>query len=341
MNIKKYFSVVGILQIVFWIAFVFFAVYSFSLTSTLRNSLQRICAILPLHLFLFYTCYLYLIPHYFEKKKFALFFTLLILLLMIVILIRMVIRQEVNDLHFAGKIDISETSQWVIIIISELAIVLISCLLAVAKQKYQIEKKYTEAQTQYLQNEMNFLKGQISPHFLLNSLNNIYSFAVTKSPETPNAILQLAELLKYFLYESSEQKISVKRELDIIKYYINLFQQRLQTKANIVLDINETCGQKEMEPLILMGLVENAFKHSGIGINENAFIKMNAEIQKDRINFSIKNSTAAPNNTVSEYGGIGLANIKKRLEINYRDKHQITIKTEKDFFMVTVNIPLL
>lgn len=341
MGNKKTLNVITNLQIIFWISFIFLSIYSVSQTTSLINSITRTLLVLPLQLLLFYTCYLYLVPHYFEKKKYLQFFALLVLLVSITTAIRWSMKNLVFNWIDFYRINLSFGEQLMILIISQLLIVLISSLLAVAKKKYEFEKRYQETQNQFLESELNYLKSQVSPHFLLNTLNNIYSFAVTNSPETPHAVLKLSEILKYFLYESSSKKIMISRELEIIQSYIGLFQLRFQHHLNISSNFSVVNGHKLIEPLLLMSLVENTFKHSGIGMQETAFVHITAEEKDDYLIFCTHNSKISVNETVGQYGGIGLQNISKRLLLNYPGNHELNITQDESSFSVKLMIPFL
>jgi two-component system, LytTR family, sensor kinase len=345
MGIKKNLSVITSLQVVFWLAFGFISAYSYSQTAPVNVSISRTLMVLPLQIILFYTCYHYLIPRFFEKKKYVSFFVLLFLLIAIITVIRIAIKNAILpqlDMANFGKTILNNKIQTAIIIVSELLIALISGLMRVAKDKYEYEQKYQEAQKQYLQSELNYLKSQVSPHFLLNTLNNIYSFSITGSPQTPNAVLKLSEILKYFLYESSSKKISIGRELGIIQAYIELFAMRYEHQQDITTDFSISNNGREIEPLLLMNLTENAFKHSGTGIQEGAFIHITAsETDDGKLLFRIQNSRMEANKTVSQYGGIGLQNISKRLAINYPGNHIFDVNSDETTFTVTLIIPFL
>lgn len=337
----KQLSVITNLQIVFWIAFVFLSTYSFNQTTSLGFSIIRAIILVLLNAILFYSCYLYLIPRYFEQKKYTHFYILLTLLIAFITTIRLFLKSHFFDLMQTNKISISYNLQVMILVISELIVVLISSLMKVAEGKYEYEKKYQETQNQFLESELQYLKSQVSPHFLLNTLNNIYSFAVVQSPETPNAILKLSTLLKYFLYESSRQKITISRELEMIQAYIDLFQLRFQYALPVSTHFSIQQDGKEIEPLLLMSLVENAFKHSGIGIKDDAFIHISAEEIDSNLVFSSRNSKMEVNETISQYGGIGLKNIAKRLLLNYPGKHSLNIMEDEHSFSVKLIIPFV
>jgi LytS/YehU family sensor histidine kinase len=255
--------------------------------------------------------------------------------------LRLIINTYFSDWLEGSKISLSYQAHLMIILVSELIIVLIGSLLSVAKQKYEYEKKYQESQRQFLQSELNYLRAQISPHFLLNSLNNIYCFAVASSPQTPAAVLKLSEMLKYFLYESSAAKIAVSREMEIIQSYIGLFILKFEVAPDISLTFSIKDEHKQIEPLLLMGLVENAFKHSGIGIQPNAYIHITAEEKGNQFIFTTTNSVLQVNETVGARGGIGLQNIARRVKLNYPGNHEMNVSEWDHSFSVQLVIPFI
>jgi two-component system, LytTR family, sensor kinase len=345
MGIKKDLSIITSLQVIFWLAYGFVSAYSYSQTAPLDVSIFRTLMVLPLQIILFYTCYYYLIPRFFEKRKYTRFFLLLFVLIAVItairILIKNVILSQLDLTHFSKPM-LNSRIQVAVIIVSELLIALISGLMRVAKDKYEYEQKYQEAQQQYVQSELNFLKSQVSPHFLLNTLNNIYAFAVTNSPQTPHAVLKLSQILQYLLYDCNNKKITVGAELEAIRSYIDLFGMKHQEKLSISTDFSIANTAKEIEPLMLMNLTENAFKHSGIGVLPGAFIHISATETTDGcLLFRIHNSRMTANSTVSQYGGIGLQNISQRLNLNYPGKHRFEVTDDATSFSVTLTIPFL
>ncbi|MBC7934035.1 MAG: sensor histidine kinase [Rhizobacter sp.] len=337
----KQLSVISNLQIVFWVSFAFLSTYSFSQTAPFGSSVIRAAILVLLNAILFYSCYLYLVPQLFEKKRYVQFYLLLFLLITVITALRVYLKNNVFDFMQVSKINISANLQVAIIVLSELTIALISSLMKVAKDKYEYERKYQATQNQFLKSELNYLKSQISPHFLLNALNNIYSFAVTNSPQTPGAVLKLSEILKYFLYESNGAKIPVKREMEIIQSYIGLFALKFQDAPDISFDECIKNSDKEIEPLLLMSLVENAFKHSGVGVQENSFIHITIKENDEQLIFSCVNSNMQVNEKIGQYGGIGLQNISKRLLLNYPGKHSLDVVKDDNTFSVKLTIPFL
>ena len=196
-------------------------------------------------------------------------------------------------------------------------------------QKETIEKEKISA-------ELSFLKSQINPHFLFNTLNNIYALAESKSEETTKAILLLSDLMRYMLYDSSVEKISLEKEIDFMENYIALQRLRLSAKKDISIDLNIQNDRPGLliEPLLFIPFVENAFKH-GITYQGHSAIKISLLASNNVIDFKTFNHKMPEQNITGsrpKHSGIGLKNVKRRLELLYPDKYDLVIEeSEKTF----------
>ena len=169
-----------------------------------------------------------------------------------------------------------------------------------------------------LENELKYLRSQIQPHFFFNTLNNLYSLTIDKSDKAPNLILKLSDLMKYFLYETGKEFQKLEKEINHIKDYIEIEKLRYDESLSISFDIKGEIKKKKIRPLLLIPLVENAFKHGARSSKLNGYINIDLKVEGDFLNFRVENSMTKINNKLKEQiGGIGLSNIKKRLELNY------------------------
>jgi len=205
---------------------------------------------------------------------------------------------------------------------------------------FQQEKIRKELENQKLQAELSFLKMQVNPHFLFNALNNIYSLAVIENSErTGNSILKLSELIRYMLYEKedAENKVSLDKEIRHINSYIDLEKLRHQKDIYINFSIEGETYDKKLAPLLLFPLIENAFKH-GILNDPQKPVDIHFKIDDHQLNFSISNFN---NDYIKDQvGGIGIANVQKRLDLLYGDRYTIDIKKTSDRFIVNLRLPL-
>lgn len=200
---------------------------------------------------------------------------------------------------------------------------------------YNNNRKQKELEKEKISAELAFLKSQINPHFLFNTLNDIYALTYRKSDEAPNAVLKLSDLLRYMLKESDEQFADLKKEIDYLKNVIDLFQIGQKGTAYIQFEVEGEVNKQQIAPLILINFVENAFKH-GVIDNPSHPIQIKIKIELNEMVFlmSNKKNQDYKDKTV----GIGLSNVKRRLELIYPDQHWLEIKDETDTFTVELKI---
>ncbi len=188
------------------------------------------------------------------------------------------------------------------------------------------EKEKSDLEKQRLTAELAFLKSQINPHFLFNSLNNIYSLAYQKSDATPNAILKLSEIMRYMLYESNDHRVSLEKEIVYLNSFIELQKLRFKGKAFVDLEVEGNISELNIVPLILISFVENAFKH-GLATDEDNPIHINIAVFENNLLFTIKNKKNTLNK--DETGGIGMANVQRRLELTYPNNYKLTVENRE------------
>ncbi|GEP90391.1 Putative regulator of cell autolysis [Chitinophaga terrae (ex Kim and Jung 2007)] len=191
--------------------------------------------------------------------------------------------------------------------------------------------------------ELSLLKAQIHPHFLFNTLNNLYALTLNKSDQSPGVVMELSHILRYILYECNTTTVSLEKELKMIERYISLEKIRYGNHLEVNMSLSGNLENHNIVPLLLLPLVENAFKH-GIGkLAEEGWINISAGIKDNRFTFKISNNklpSADGNAQRSDYGNIGLYNIRKRLDILYRGKYDLKIIDEEDVFVVVMKIEL-
>ena len=192
------------------------------------------------------------------------------------------------------------------------------------------EREKSDLEKQSLTAELAFLKSQINPHFLFNSLNNIYSLAYQKSDATPNAILKLSEIMRYMLYESNDNRVALEKEVTYLKSFIELQKLRFKGEAYVILEVEGNISNQHIVPLILISFVENAFKH-GLATDAKNPIHINISVFEDNLLFTIKNKKNNLNK--DQTGGIGMVNVTRRLELTYPEKYKLSIENhEHDYF---------
>lgn len=199
-----------------------------------------------------------------------------------------------------------------------------------------LQNKILTTQLQLKEQELHYLKRQIHPHFLFNTLNTIYGFALKQSKQTPGIILKLSNLLDYILYQVNKPKVSLKEEVLHIKEYIELEKIRFQDTLKVEFESSEINEGIQIAPMLLIPFVENAFKHGNL---KDGFlrIKISVKVNEGELNFCIKN-TVLDNEAINGKSGIGLENIRKRLQLNYNDNYQLTNENKNNWYVVNLKV---
>jgi two-component system LytT family sensor kinase len=195
-----------------------------------------------------------------------------------------------------------------------------------------------EQETEKLKSELSFLRSQISPHFIFNVLNSIVSLSRRKPEKVEPVVVKLSDLMRYMLYESDDAKVTIERESQYLRAYIELQQLRFGDDILIHFHDNHLDESQSIEPMLLIPFVENAFKH-GVGMILNPTIDINLTTENNRLIFEVKNKVNRQFKEMKDgASGIGLNNVKRRLELLYPDNHQLTIKDEENFYLIRLVI---
>jgi len=184
-------------------------------------------------------------------------------------------------------------------------------------------------------NELSLLKAQINPHFFFNTLNNLYALTVKNSKEAPDVILKLSDMMRYTIYEGEKEKVMIQDEIEYLNNYIELHKIRYKKNVEITFN-NDIDTSLTIAPLLYIILLENAFKHGIETLTENAFIHMNLYEDTDFIHFDIENNFDP--NEVNESNGIGLQNLKKRLALLYKGRHELIVEKTNNTYKTTLKI---
>ena len=204
------------------------------------------------------------------------------------------------------------------------------------------QRKLQELEKQNLEQQLEYLKYQINPHFFMNTLNNIHALVDIDPAKAQDTILELSKMMRFVLYEGDKSGVPLNRELEFIRTYITLMQLRYTDKVKINLDLPTQVPDKTIPPLMLVSFIENAFKH-GVSYQHDSFIDIKVELieplpQVTHLHFTCTNSKAEKPN--QEKGGVGLVNVKKRLDLLYDKNYTLSIKDDTDTYFVELILPL-
>ncbi|MBQ3634628.1 MAG: sensor histidine kinase [Bacteroidales bacterium] len=207
---------------------------------------------------------------------------------------------------------------------------------------YQKERNHHDREMdlthQSIEMEMKFLKSQINPHFLFNALNNIYALSVIKSERTPDMILKLSDMLRFTLYDSESKKVKLKREIEYIKNFIEFQKLKADTDLNIKMDSTNCNDEFMIEPMLLIPFIENSFKHGNIDNPKRGWLQVDIKTLGPILVFQVKNSLPSIAINKDVVGGIGVENVRKRLDILYPGRYEMNIETTETEFRVFMKI---
>ncbi|WP_162915410.1 sensor histidine kinase [Paraflavitalea soli] len=201
------------------------------------------------------------------------------------------------------------------------------------------ERAEKEAQAERLASELKFLRSQVSPHFLFNVLTNMVSLARQRSALLEPALIQLSDMLRYMLYDADSGKFPVTKEIEYLHNYIELQQLRFGEDVRITVDIENDAPSCTVEPMLLIPFVENAFKH-GIGLVRDPFIHVSLQVKEQSLHFRVTNNYDKSNTAKDKNSGIGLANVRNRLQLLYKEKHNLSIHDNGELYVATLKLDL-
>lgn len=233
---------------------------------------------------------------------------------------------------------------WWEIVLFFIAMISVTTLLKLSKSWFvvnQLQRKLLETEKQRVQEELKALKAQINPHFFFNTLNSIYSMSLHKDERLPGTVLQLSELMRYFLYESKEDLVPLSKEIQVLKDYIALQKIRSDEKLRLETEIEGNIEQQKIAPLLLITFLENAFKHGAKGEVGGTFIHLAIRLNGNLLNFQLGNNKGTADIIEkADHKGLGLENVKRRLELIYPGRHNLAIQDKENNFTVQLQLQL-
>lgn len=227
-----------------------------------------------------------------------------------------------------------------VLYVATVAITVISTLQMKEKENQRIKN---ELKSEKLDMELRFLKSQITPHFLFNALNNIYSLVYIHDEKAPQSVLKLSEMLRYVMVDCQVDTISLEKELKYIDSYIDFQQMSMENKSNVVFEKDIKDSNFKIPPMIIQPLVENSFKHSRLANDPSGFVYFHMLQEDDRLMFVARNSVKGLSSSLmdpnkKDYEKIGLNNVKKRLELFYGDNYYFETKFDDNCYVATIKI---
>lgn len=279
----------------------------------------------------------WLLPRFFYRKNYLQFVLLLLLLIGMVIFVE---ERVLEPIYFPGQRADSFPGVF-FTTVQVLPVITILVGFKFAWDAIGKQREVDQLKAAVQESELQFLKSQINPHFLFNNLNNLYSYAIENSPKTPTIILELSGVLRYMLYECRARYVPLHKELDQLENFTQLNQLQIEERGVVNFKRHDIPGGYEIAPLILIVFIENAFKHSQASQSENIYIDIEIRVSEaGSLDFYCKNNFQPTTNTQNLAQGIGLENVRKRLELVYPNAYQLEIREQENLYDVHLNIQL-
>jgi hypothetical protein len=287
----------------------------------------------------FYFNFFWLIPTFYFKRKYAGFFLISFLCFAMIVLLPNMLVDNGQPMPPPPPFEdfrpqptrslLMDVSHQVFLF---LAVFFFSLILKISNRWRQSEKEKLNA-------ELSYLKAQINPHFLFNTLNSIYSLAIEKSDQTPAAVVKLSGMMRYVISDAGHHHVPLSKEIEYIRNYIELQKLRFGNSVPLSFTVTGTPAGDQIAPLILISFVENAFKH-GVNAAEDADIRITVDITPHQLKFTSFNNKVTVQEMPEEKGGLGIDNTRKRLQLLYPGRHTLEITDDPYYFSVSLLLQL-
>jgi two-component system sensor histidine kinase AlgZ len=288
-----------------------------------------------------YLNYFYFLPRFLEDKNGWRYVTTFLLTFAVIMFFRIHVERYFIDGYTRQEQYLYRSRFIVQVVITNLFIAIFLGMLRFAVNWFELEAKRKTVENEKLVAELNFLKAQINPHFLFNTLNNLYYLAYTQSPNTTEVIAKLSQMMRYMIYDSNYPLVPLSKEIEYMQNYIALERLRLNNQIPIKFEIAGNADQVLIAPLILITFLENAFKHGVSNNSPGAWVNILIQLNDKQCIYKVENSKIkSMKPEADDKSGIGLQNVRRRLELSYPDKHKLLIEDKADVYCVQLNITL-
>jgi len=283
----------------------------------------------------------YLIPNYLTKKRFLTYCGLLVLTVLILTPIKVLIFYfKYADLPVA-QAKLIQNLNWQFV--PTFFIASTSTIFKIINDWVRHLREKQELETQTMQSELRFLKSQINPHFLFNTLNNLYALTLKKSDKAPEIVIKLSEMMRYMLYECNEKRVLLRKEVNYLRNYLDLERLRQGKNVEITFEVQGEVSDQQIAPLMFIPFLENSFKH---GLNNHisqGFVHIHLDVKDNFVHLFIENSKpgGTPNRDHRRpSGGIGLVNVRRRLNLIYPNQYKLEIQDNPNTYAINLDIEL-
>ncbi|MBK8492040.1 MAG: histidine kinase [Saprospirales bacterium] len=327
----------------FWALFLVAATSLDAYTSgvTFRQSLDNQYINVIIYAGVVYMNIFYLIPNYLAQKRFLTYFGLFILIVLTVTPIKVVIYYfKFSHIPNAQEELVNQMNFY---FIPTFLIATSSTLIKIVIDRVRHLREMQELETQTMQSELRFLKSQINPHFLFNTLNNLYALTLKKSDLAPEIVLKLSEMMRYMLYECNEKQVLLSKEVNYLQNHLDLEALRQGSNVEVTFEVNGQISDQKIAPLMFIPFLENSFKHGLSHHISQGYIKIQLDVKDQTVRLFIENSKPEslplPDHS-RRSGGIGLVNVRRRLDLLYPGKYELRLNDAPRTYAIELTLNL-
>lgn len=329
----------------FWCVYLSFFLYQITSRRGRELDWERVLTIATIQagfaLLSSYVNYFIFLPRFLQRRNVWVYLAEFILPFALIMFVRINLERFWID-GFTRTEEYLYTTRFVVqVITTNLFIVIFVAMLRFALEWLEFEAKKKEVENERLTAELNFLKAQINPHFLFNTLNNLYYLAYSKSENTTEVIAKLSQMMRYMIYDSNHPKVLLSKEIEYMESYISLERLRLNDQIPIKFEISGNTDNVWITPLIFITFLENAFKHGVSNSNPKAWVNISIDLHDKECIYKVENSRTSDQKDAGEKSGIGLQNVKRRLELSYPGQYKLVTEEIPGKYLMKLNLSLL
>ncbi|MEQ8337029.1 MAG: sensor histidine kinase [Cyclobacteriaceae bacterium] len=337
-----------LVHVLSWFAYGLLIFYFQSRIFDIGDALIHTLRLLAIHMMVFYVNLMIFLPKIFEQGKYLYYAVVVIVIIVSVHYLIVYTNDLLPKPDFSGFEGGRGRPRsglrpflWLIFgsVVNSILMLFFSTIVWISTENRKRKQREASLINEKLQSEMLFLKTQINPHFLFNALNNVYSLSYNKSPQAPKMIMKLSEMLRYVVYDTSEKKVSLGKEISYIQHYVDFQKLKIGKDIRVDLDIAEVNQEALIEPMLLIPFIENAFKHSNIESIPGSLISIHISTANNTLKMKVLNNlgTEIANGTEK---GVGIENVKRRLELAYPETHELNQEIKDGMYHVFLKIDL-
>jgi len=341
---KSFFSKYRLLflHLTFWVVFIAYRLFDFTQYLTLNQALIYFGVPMVFNILISYFHYFLLLPYLFEKRQLLKYVVLLCLTLAVFLFLRFLadeyfLAPATPDPAYYESVHLARV---VSVLWGFLSFIVITVMIKLAVNWFDLENRRKQLENEKLTAELNYLKAQINPHFLFNTLHNLNYLALSKDEAASSVIIKLSNIMRFMIYDANTREVAIAKEVQYMQDYIELERIRLNNPFSLSFNVSEQCKELRIAPLLLFTCLENAFKHGVSDKQHDCWISVVLWTEGRELHYKVGNSKIRKR-SIQNTSGFGLENLKKRLELHYPSRHRMEIKETENRFQIHLIIELL